>query len=146
MPAKPIENPQFKIGQNIKQWRVFKNCKQQTLANHLKVTKAVISNIENDKSDIYLSRIEAIANFLGIPIHQLFYSPEDILNNKVQVTPNENLYSFSQEVIREVLVQLKQKDEIIITLTNFLNKIEVVLLVFDLSSLDCLQENLSIAS
>lgn len=123
MSAKPFEKTQFRIGQNIKQWRVLKNCKQQTLANHLKVTKAIISNIENDKSDICLSRIEAIANFLGISILQLFQSPEDTFNNKDQPGTDENMNSFTQELIKEILQQLKNKDQVINNLTNLLNRI-----------------------
>lgn len=132
MPAKPNENPQLKIGENIKKWRVFKNCKQQTLANHLNLSKAAISNIENDKSDICLSRMEAIANYLGISVLQLFSTPEDTLKNKDQAGTNENLNSFTQEVIKGMIVELQHKDEIIIRiLTDFLNKIAFLLIVFN---------------
>ena len=52
-------NPAYllKIGINIRKWRELKGIKQEQLANQLGITKAALSNIENDKTDISLHRI-----------------------------------------------------------------------------------------
>ncbi|MBD0289503.1 MAG: helix-turn-helix transcriptional regulator [Flavisolibacter sp.] len=106
--------PQLQVGQNIRKWREFKGYKQQTLARHLSVSKATISNIENDKTDISLHRMEAIAHFLGVEMYQLFTTPQQFFSeDKVDVSPDSNPNSFNKETLQERVQQLKQEDEII---------------------------------
>ena len=74
-------NPAYllKIGINIRKWRELKGIKQEQLANQLGVTIAALSNIENDKTDISLHRIEDIARCLDLEVMKLFNSPLDLL-------------------------------------------------------------------
>ncbi len=53
--------------------------KQEQLANQLGITKAALSNIENDKTDISLHRIEDIARCLDLEVMKLFNNPLDLL-------------------------------------------------------------------
>ena len=73
------ENYTLKIGQNIRKWRELKGIKQEQLANKLNITKGALSNIENDKTDIGLHRIEEIAALLGLESMMLFKNPIDLI-------------------------------------------------------------------
>ena len=74
-------NPAYllKIGINIRKWRELKGIKQEQLANQLGITKAALSNIENDKTDISLHRIEDIARCLDLEVMKLFFFFFDLL-------------------------------------------------------------------
>jgi transcriptional regulator with XRE-family HTH domain len=74
-------NPPYslKIGLHIRKWRELKGIKQQQLATQLGITKAALSNIENDKSDVSLHRIEDIARCLNLEAMKLFQNPVDLL-------------------------------------------------------------------
>jgi len=69
----------LKIGLNIRKWRELKGIKQEQLAGKLGITKAALSNIENDKTDVSLHRIEDIARCLDLEVMQLFNNPADLL-------------------------------------------------------------------
>lgn len=73
------ENYTLKIGQNIRKWRELKEMKQEQLAVQLGITKAALSNIENNKTDISLHRIEEIALCLDLEVMKLFINPLDLL-------------------------------------------------------------------
>ncbi len=81
MPAvkKIGENYSLYIGTNIRKWRELKGIKQDRLATQLGITKAALSNIENNKTDISLHRIEQIANCLDLEVMKLFANPLDLL-------------------------------------------------------------------
>ena len=70
---------QLLIGQNIRKWRELKGIKQESLALDIGITKAALSNIENNKTDINLHRIEDIANSLNLETMKLFCDPLDLL-------------------------------------------------------------------
>lgn len=74
-------NPPYclKIGLHIRKWRELKGIKQEQLANQLGITKAALSNIENDKTDVNLHRIEDIARCLDLEVMKLFKNPIDLL-------------------------------------------------------------------
>ena len=74
-------NPPYclKIGINIRKWRELKGMKQELLATKLGITKAALSNIENDKTDVSLHRIEDIARCLNLEVMKLFLNPLELL-------------------------------------------------------------------
>jgi transcriptional regulator with XRE-family HTH domain len=74
------ENYTLKIGQNIRKWRELKGIKQEQLAILIGITKGAMSNIENDKTDLSLHRIEEIAKHLEIEIMLLFENPLDLIH------------------------------------------------------------------
>lgn len=74
-----IENYKLLIGQNIRKWRELKGIKQEQLAISLSITKGALSNIENNKADISLHRIEQIAACLDLDVMKLFANPLDLL-------------------------------------------------------------------
>ncbi|MEI7735207.1 MAG: helix-turn-helix transcriptional regulator [Ferruginibacter sp.] len=80
------ENYTLKIGANIRKWRELRGIKQEQLALKLNITKGALSNIENDKTDISLHRIEEIAKHLELETMLLFKNPIDlILNSKTEI-------------------------------------------------------------
>jgi transcriptional regulator with XRE-family HTH domain len=54
----------LKVGTNIKRLREIKGIKQEVLAKQLDLTSVSLSNIENDKVDITISRLPQIAEVL----------------------------------------------------------------------------------
>ena len=79
----PNKNPKdiyiLKIGQNIRKWRELRGVKQDQLAHQIGITKGALSNIENNKADISLHRIEAIAKCLEMEFMMLFKNPLDLI-------------------------------------------------------------------
>ena len=67
------------IGNNIRQWRILKGMKQSQLAQQLGITTAALSNIENDKTNISMHRMEAISRQLQLDVVKLFSNPLDLL-------------------------------------------------------------------
>ena len=67
------------IGKNIRKWRELKDIKQDTLAQKLGISKGALSNIENNKSDISLHRLEEIALCLNIDVMKLFVDPNNLI-------------------------------------------------------------------
>jgi transcriptional regulator with XRE-family HTH domain len=68
----------MKIGENIRHWRELKNMKQEDLAKKLKISKANLSNIENDINKPNIDMLESIANSLEIEVNQLFLDPKQL--------------------------------------------------------------------
>jgi transcriptional regulator with XRE-family HTH domain len=54
------------VGNNIRKWRLSKNYKQGLLAQKLGISRGALSNIENGKTDITISRLCEIAELLGV--------------------------------------------------------------------------------
>jgi len=67
------------IGANIRKWRELKGIKQEQLAQSLGITKAALSNIENNKTDISLHRLEDISLCLGLEVMKLFINPIELI-------------------------------------------------------------------
>lgn len=79
VPKKNNHSYSLNIGQNIRKWRELKGIKQELLATQLGITKAALSNIENNKTNISLQRIEEIAFCLELEVMKLFMNPMDLL-------------------------------------------------------------------
>ncbi len=79
VPKKNNQPYSLNIGINVRKWRELKGIKQELLASKLGITKAALSNIENNKVDISLHRIEDIANCLEIDAMRLFVNPLDLI-------------------------------------------------------------------
>ncbi|MBK8609490.1 MAG: helix-turn-helix transcriptional regulator [Chitinophagaceae bacterium] len=69
----------LEIGSNVRKWRELRGYKQEFLAVKLGITKAALSNIENNKTDLSLHRIEDIACCLELDVMKLFINPVDLL-------------------------------------------------------------------
>gem|GEM_PF-944061 len=98
------------IGHNIKKWRMFKGMKQETLASLLGVSKSTVSQTENGKIDITVSRIEEIANHLNINPMQLLSSPQVQIHDAVNVSI-ERIYSNGDASLEEIISLFKKEVE-----------------------------------
>jgi XRE family transcriptional regulator, regulator of sulfur utilization len=67
------------VGQNIKKWREFRGMKQEVLGKLLFISKAAISQMENGKTDVTISRLEAISKALQLDFIQMFFSPQQMM-------------------------------------------------------------------
>lgn len=65
----------FFVGHNIKIWRELKSLKQSYVATRLGISKATLSNIENGKIDITISRAKKISELFGITFEDLLVDP-----------------------------------------------------------------------
>lgn len=59
------------IGDNIKKFRELKNVTRETLAAELSMSISGYSKVERGEIDLTLSRIQKIAQFLGVDISQI---------------------------------------------------------------------------
>ncbi|MCC7333052.1 MAG: helix-turn-helix transcriptional regulator [Flavobacteriales bacterium] len=61
----------MKVGDNIKKFRELKNLTRETIAEELNMSVSGYSKIERDEIDLTLSRIQQIAQILGVDISQI---------------------------------------------------------------------------
>lgn len=73
---------EINIGLRIKRLREIKGLKQDYMADKLNISQQSYSNIENGKIDVPFSKIENIADILGIKVDELISFDEHyVLNN-----------------------------------------------------------------
>ncbi|WP_276503044.1 helix-turn-helix domain-containing protein [Terrimonas pollutisoli] len=71
------------VGCNIKAWRTIKGFKQEWLAAKINLSKSSLSQIENGKTEITISRLSEIADVLEIHLFDLFGNPHERLTHTV---------------------------------------------------------------
>lgn len=59
------------IGDNIKKFRELKNITREQMASDLKMSLSNYSKIERGEIDLTLSRIQEVANIIGVDISQI---------------------------------------------------------------------------
>ncbi|MDT8413654.1 MAG: helix-turn-helix transcriptional regulator [Vicingaceae bacterium] len=73
------------IGDNIKKLRELKNYTQAYMAERLHMSVPGYSKIENDKTDITISKINAIAEILEADLATILnFDPKNIFNQNVK--------------------------------------------------------------
>lgn len=58
------------IGYNIRKIRELKGYSQEFLANQLEISQRQLSRIENNETDMSLSRLETISKLLEVTLNQ----------------------------------------------------------------------------
>ena len=74
-----MEKKQLKIGSNIRKWRQLKDFEAKEFAHLLDISTGALSNIENNISNLTLSRLTEIAGLLSIEPQKLFIDPLSLL-------------------------------------------------------------------
>jgi transcriptional regulator with XRE-family HTH domain len=70
------------VGNNIRNWRIVKSIKQSSLAASLKISPAALSELENGKTNITVTRLYEIAEAMDLRPEQLFQDPFKICDEK----------------------------------------------------------------
>lgn len=71
----------LKIGNKIKHFRLLKGFSQEKMSELLEISAKAYGNIERNITDVNLSRLEQIANVLGISLPKLFdFEEKNIIN------------------------------------------------------------------
>ncbi len=83
------------VSQNIRTLRKLKNLKQEMMAVDLKLSPHAYANIEQGKTDIQLSRLEQIAQVLGVEITDLFSCEKD-LGVKLSIESSHVIHNYQQ--------------------------------------------------
>jgi transcriptional regulator with XRE-family HTH domain len=99
------------VGTNIKLWRERKSIKQEVMAKTLGISTVALSNIENNKSDITISRLVQIANTLEINPSILLSSgtSQYFVFNNCEYTDNEiNHNSIPEELLAVIIEKLRK--------------------------------------
>lgn len=107
------------IGNNIKKLRELKNYTQAYMAERLNMSVPGYSKIENDKTDITISKINTIADVLEVDVNSILnFDSKNIFNQNVQssivagynhqLTINGNLGDILSKLQREIN-ELKRK-------------------------------------
>lgn len=77
------------IGPNIRRYRVKSKKSQQDLADYLVVDRNTVASWENESTDVKASYLPKIAEFLEIPISELFEQFKQDINIKQE---NKNIF------------------------------------------------------
>ncbi len=75
-----MENIQKVIGEKIRQLRIEKGVKQETLARFLNKSKQAVSQLENGEVDIRISQLVKIAEFYEEDVHRLLPAAPQIIH------------------------------------------------------------------
>jgi len=81
-------SPNYKIGAKVKRARLAASLKLQELAQRSKLSKALLSRIENDKTTPSISSLHDIAAALGINL-SWFFDEENQSRSQVVLRPGE---------------------------------------------------------
>jgi transcriptional regulator with XRE-family HTH domain len=104
-------NENVKVGDNIRLWRERKRMKQEVLAKEIGITSVALSNIENNKSDISISRLFQIAQILEIkPTLLIAEDPLQyfVFNNCSHSNNGINYNSVPEEIIAMIVDKLRK--------------------------------------
>jgi transcriptional regulator with XRE-family HTH domain len=111
------------IGTNIRKERILKGYSQEWLAQRIGISQNVISDIENGKVDIKMSKLEEIANVLEIDPFKLIQFEKTYFNNinNSQAesaifktgADNDEIIKVYQELISSLKNEIKAKDDLI---------------------------------
>jgi transcriptional regulator with XRE-family HTH domain len=106
----------MKIGSNVRKLRDLKGMKQEELAAMLGITPGALSNIENDKGDPTLSRIEEIAGIFEVSVTELFDDPQHHFtfngpNSNGVLYGTQNHYNVEKSILDSLMGQIMVKDE-----------------------------------
>jgi transcriptional regulator with XRE-family HTH domain len=69
----------LKIGSNIRKWRQLKDFEAKEFAQLLDISTGALSNIENNITNLTLTRLTEIAELLKIAPEKLFVDPLSLL-------------------------------------------------------------------
>lgn len=87
----------LKIGNKIKHFRLLKGFSQEKMSELLEISAKAYGNIERNITDVNLSRLEQIANVLGISLPKLFdFEEKNIINGN----GNNNINNIQGSVIQ----------------------------------------------
>jgi transcriptional regulator with XRE-family HTH domain len=105
----------MKVGEKIKKLRELKNYTQQYMADQLELSLSGYGKIERDETDISISRLEKIADVLGVDISTVLnFDERHIFNFNNNQTANgivHNQYPFQQELVDKIIAQYKEENE-----------------------------------
>ena len=107
----PNNADHLKIGSNIRKWRSLKNIKQKDLARALCLSEAAISNIENDKMNITVRQLSAIAATLDISILYLFSDPVQKFSIDQPNKRPGSVHHQNEYILDALLSAMQQKDK-----------------------------------
>lgn len=87
------------IGTNIRKIKGLKGFSQEYMANQLGISQRQFSRIENNETDINLSKLEKISDILEVSLNQLLGFDEKFIfkNCENAFGNNQNYYAFSEK-------------------------------------------------
>lgn len=105
------------IGQKIKDYRLQRNLTQEYMAQRLQMTTQGYGKIENDKTDVSLSRLQKIAEELGVSLGALTSNETIIANNYGEIKDQGRVAAYYLEnstalqILQDELALWKKKHE-----------------------------------
>lgn len=87
------------IGYKIRKIRELKGYSQEFLASQLEISQRQLSRIENNDTDLSLSKLETISNILEVTLNQLLGFDEKFIFQHCENAfgNNQNYYAFSDK-------------------------------------------------
>ena len=118
----------MKIGSNLRRIRLIKGIKQDAMSELLGISQAAYSKMENDETDISLSRLTQIAEKLDCKEEDILNFDEKYVFNNCTNTgvnqPTYNLSSLERTFFEELL---KSKDKLLKAQSEIINTKEILI-------------------
>jgi transcriptional regulator with XRE-family HTH domain len=116
----------MKVGDRIKKLRELKNYTQQYMADQLELSISGYGKIERDETDISISRLEKIADVLGVDVHTILNFDEKHIfnfnNSREAFGIVHNNYSMQTELLEKMIQQYKEENAYLRELVKALAK------------------------
>lgn len=92
----------MRIGNKIRRLREAKGLSQENMADGLGMSPTGYGNIERNKNDINVEKLQKIAGLLGVKIEEIFASDEKFVINNFDNTKinNQSVYGFPEDMKR----------------------------------------------
>ena len=114
------------IGQNIRKIRELKGYSQEFLASELEISQRQLSRIENNESDISVSKLENISKILEVSLNQILGFDERFIFQHCENAygaNHQNNYAFSEKEREQYEKRISHLEEEITYLREQLNSI-----------------------
>ena len=102
------------VGEKIKKLRELKNYTQQYVADQLDLSLSGYGKIERNETDISISRLEQIAEVLGVDINTVLSFEEkhifNLSNNHLANGIVQNQYTTQNDLVEQIVQQYKEEN------------------------------------
>lgn len=104
----------MKVGESIKKLRELKNFTQQHMAAELDLSVSGYGKIERDETDVSLSKLERIAELLGVDINTILsFDAKNMFHFSHNHTANgivQNQYNTQNELLERLVAKYEEEN------------------------------------
>ncbi|MDI1254580.1 MAG: helix-turn-helix transcriptional regulator [Flavobacterium sp.] len=112
-----MDTPTLNIGDNVKKFRELKGFTREQMADYLNLSVSAYGNIERNKTDLTISRIQQIAEILEVDMSQILnFDASQVFNithnEVIQGTNSKVENNHNVDTYKEKYIQMLEADNL----------------------------------